>query len=106
MSSAGTLWTIPTQTAGTIIRAVAALGGVAIDLPESYVHYEDNKKPEFLAKFPHGKIPAWEGKDGFLLFEGAPIARYSTWPSSLVFPAGQSTVLEDESIHLFQLSLS
>ncbi|KAJ7704103.1 hypothetical protein B0H17DRAFT_1326766 [Mycena rosella] len=58
------------------IRAVAALGGVAIDLPERYVHHEDNKKPEFLAKFPHGKIPTWEGKDGFLLFEGALIARY------------------------------
>ncbi|KAJ7704054.1 hypothetical protein B0H17DRAFT_1040511, partial [Mycena rosella] len=43
------------------IRAVAALGGVAIDLPERY----------FLAKFHHGKIPAWEGKDGFLLFDGA-----------------------------------
>jgi elongation factor 1-gamma len=37
----------------------------------------DNKKPEFLAKFPHGKIPAFEGSDGFKLFEGAAIARYS-----------------------------
>jgi elongation factor 1-gamma len=36
----------------------------------------DNKKPEFLAKFPHGKIPAYESKGGFKLFEGAAIARY------------------------------
>ena len=36
----------------------------------------DNKKPEFLSKFPHGKIPAFDGADGFKLFEGAAIARY------------------------------
>lgn len=59
------------------IRAAAALGGLTIDLPAAYTHYQDNKKPEFLEKFPHGRIPAWEGKDGFKLFEGAAIARYS-----------------------------
>ena len=58
------------------IRAVAAFGGLKIDLPESYVHFEDNKKPEFLSKFPHGKIPAFEGADGFKLFETTAIARY------------------------------
>ena len=36
----------------------------------------DNKKPEFLEKFPHGKIPALETADGFKLFEGMAIARY------------------------------
>lgn len=46
-------------------------------MPASYVHFEDNKKPEFLAKFPHGKIPALDGADGFKLFETYPIARYS-----------------------------
>ncbi|KAJ7134362.1 hypothetical protein C8R44DRAFT_610687, partial [Mycena epipterygia] len=60
------------------IRTIAALGGIAIDLPQAYNHMEDNKKPEFLSKFPHGKIPAWESKDGFLLFESVVIARYST----------------------------
>jgi glutathione S-transferase len=35
-----------------------------------------NKTPEFLAKFPHGQIPAFEGKDGFLLFEGVAICQY------------------------------
>ncbi|KAJ7038859.1 elongation factor 1-gamma [Mycena alexandri] len=76
MPSAGTLWTIPTQASGKAIRAVAAFGGVAIDLPQVYVHYQDNKKPEFTSKFGHGKTPAWEGNDGFLLFEGATITRY------------------------------
>ncbi|KAI0673201.1 elongation factor 1-gamma [Trametes maxima] len=76
MASIGTLYTIPQQHNGKRIRAVAALAGVKVDLPESYVHFEDNKKPEFLSKFPHGKIPAFDGADGFKLFETAAIARY------------------------------
>jgi hypothetical protein len=97
MSSIGTLYTVPYQTKGKIVRiaqppdkrhsptqlfdiyqikAAAALGGIILDAPESYVHMEDNKKPEFLSKFPHGKIPALETKDGFLLFEGVAISKY------------------------------
>lgn len=63
------------------IRAIAALGGLVLELPAEYTHYEDNKKPEFLAKFPHGKIPALETKDGFKLFEGTAIARYGEYNS-------------------------
>ncbi|OJT11285.1 Elongation factor 1-gamma [Trametes pubescens] len=76
MASIGTLYTTPEQGSGKRIRAVAALNGLKVDLPEHYVHFEDNKKPEFLAKFPHGKIPAFDGADGFKLFESAAIARY------------------------------
>lgn len=35
-----------------------------------------NRSPEFLAKFPLGKVPAFEGADGFNLAEGAAIATY------------------------------
>src|SRR5689334_13462473 len=35
-----------------------------------------NKTPEYLAKFPLGKIPAFEGADGFLLTEGNAIGCY------------------------------
>lgn len=59
------------------VRAAAVLAGVNIELPAGYVHFRDNKKPEFLAKFPHGKIPAFEGADGVKIFEGSAIARYS-----------------------------
>ncbi|KAI8996277.1 elongation factor 1-gamma [Trametes punicea] len=76
MTSIGTLYTTPQQHSGKRIRAVAAFNGLKVDLPEHYVHYEDNKKPEFLSKFPHGKIPAFDGADGFKLFESAAIARY------------------------------
>ncbi len=53
------------------------LNGLQVDLPENYVHHQDNDKPEFRAKFPHGKIPALDGADGFKLFETTAIARYS-----------------------------
>ncbi|KAI0758865.1 elongation factor 1-gamma [Fomes fomentarius] len=76
MSSIGTLWTTSEQANGKRIRAAAAFGGLKIDLPASYTHFEDNKKPEFLSKFPHGKIPAFEGADGFKVFETSAIARY------------------------------
>lgn len=59
------------------IRAAAAFAGLKLDLPANYVHFEDNKKPEFLAKFPHGKIPALDGADGFRVFETTAIAHYS-----------------------------
>lgn len=93
MAPVGTLWTTDIMPTGKAvcsvlcytyllvfivaqIKAVAAYGGIEIAFPESYEHYVDNKKPEFLSKFPHGKIPAWAGTDGFCLFEGYAIARY------------------------------
>ncbi|KAI0920739.1 hypothetical protein AcW1_002400 [Taiwanofungus camphoratus] len=76
MASIGTLYTIPAQDLGKRIRAVAAFASLSVDLPENYTHFETNKTPDFLAKFPHGKIPALETKDGFKLFESTAIARY------------------------------
>lgn len=35
-----------------------------------------NQSPEFLAKFPFGKVPAFEGSDGTLIFESDAIAQY------------------------------
>jgi len=74
MTSIGTLWGVPGS--HKRVLAVAALAGVQIDLPEKYEHFVDNYKPEYTSKFPHAKIPAFEGKNGFLLFEGTAIARY------------------------------
>jgi len=59
-----------------IIRSVAALGGLEIEIAADYTHRQDNHKPEFRSKFPHGKIPALEGPNGLNLTEGAAIARY------------------------------
>ncbi|TFK36132.1 glutathione S-transferase C-terminal-like protein, partial [Crucibulum laeve] len=105
MSPAGTLWTVPVQPQGKAIRATAALGGVTIELPAAYEHFVDNKKPEFLAKFPHGKIPAWEGADGFKLFESTAIARYvaSLAPNAgLLGHTSEDAALVGQWIHLVE----
>ncbi|TFK18934.1 elongation factor 1-gamma [Coprinopsis marcescibilis] len=105
MAPAGTLWTVDAQWKGKAIRALAAYGGVEIALPESYEHYVDNKKSEFLSKFPHGKIPAWEGADGFKLFESAPIARYiaTLAPNSgLLGNSSEDAALVDQWVHFIE----
>jgi elongation factor 1-gamma len=56
-------------------RAVAADANVQVDLP-AFVHAVDNKRLEFVRKFPAGKIMAFEGTDGFLLTETTAIAKY------------------------------
>ena len=94
MSSIGTLYTVDNFPPGSRVRwyfsperslatnvnvqilAVAALADLKIDIAQGYKHYEDNRKPPFLDKFASGKIPAFEGKDGFTLFESSAIARY------------------------------
>ncbi|KAF7369746.1 Elongation factor 1-gamma [Mycena venus] len=123
MAPAGTLYTTPptgrrqsrayiplchpakSVLTGLQIKATAAFGGVAYDTPEGYVHFETNKKPEFTSKFPHGKIPAWDGADGFKLFEGLPIARYIAGlaPNSGLLGHGkEDAALVDQWIHLFE----
>ena len=57
------------------ILSVAALNGLELVLPVSEFKFSDKPK-EFLTKFPHGKIPAFEHSEGWTLLEGASIARY------------------------------
>ncbi|KAJ6465720.1 elongation factor 1-gamma [Mycena sanguinolenta] len=105
MAPAGTLYTTPGQSAGKVIKAAAAFGGVAYELPEGYVHFETNKTSAFTSKFPHGKIPAWDGADGFKLFEGVPIARYiaTLAPNSgLLGHTKEEAALVDQWIHLME----
>ncbi|PBK85629.1 elongation factor 1-gamma [Armillaria gallica] len=100
--STPTLWTIPVQPKGKPIRAAAVIGGVPFKLPDAYTHYDDNLKPPFLGKFPHGKIPAWEDGD-FLLFEWSAIARYvaSKAPNSnLLGSTPEEAAQVDQWIHL------
>jgi len=103
MAPAGTLWTTSYQSSGKLIKSAAVLGGIEITEPSGYEHMVDNKKPEFLSKFAHGKIPAWESADGFRLFEGVAIARYvaSLAPNSgLLGGSLEDSALIDQWIHL------
>ncbi|KAF8510640.1 elongation factor 1-gamma [Hysterangium stoloniferum] len=101
MSSIGTITTADFPAAQRIF-AVAALAGLKIDRAEGYTHFQDNKKPEFLAKFPTGLIPAFESKDGFCLVESSAIERYvaSLAPNSgLLGSSLEESALIDQWVH-------
>lgn len=55
---------------------IAALNGLEVNYPSDFKFGVDNKTPEYLAKFPLGKVPGFEGADGFTLAEGSAIAAY------------------------------
>ncbi|KAG8857818.1 hypothetical protein FRB96_005537 [Tulasnella sp. 330] len=74
--TAGTLWAYPGQHGATKVRAVAAFGDVEITIGEPYEHHVTNKTPEFLKKFPVGKVPAFETAEGLHIFETIAIAAY------------------------------
>ncbi|KAH7927579.1 eEF1-gamma domain-containing protein [Leucogyrophana mollusca] len=108
MPSIGTLWAVTAMPQTTVIRSAAALGGLDITLAEGYKHFEDNKKPEFLAKFPHGKIPAFEGENGFTLTEGLVIARYVAGlapNSGLLGNSAEDTALVDQWVHFAETEI-
>ncbi|KAJ3563530.1 hypothetical protein NP233_g8884 [Leucocoprinus birnbaumii] len=101
MAPIGTLYTTPGQGKGKIIRAIATLGGAEITLAPFEMGVT-NKSPEFLAKFPLGKIPAFEGPNGFKLFEGDAIARYVAGlapNSNLLGSTAEETALINQWIH-------
>ena len=55
------------------IHTIAALNELELELPPPT--FPDNPA-EFMEKFPYGKIPAFEGTEGFKMIEGTAIARY------------------------------
>lgn len=57
------------------MQVIAALNGLELNTPAFQIGV-DNRTPEFLAKFPLGKVPAFEGADGLCLTEGAAIGAY------------------------------
>jgi elongation factor 1-gamma len=50
-----------------------------LDIGQNYNHFETNKTEAFLKKFASGKIPAFEDKEGFTLFESKAIAKYGQY---------------------------
>ncbi|KAJ2804479.1 hypothetical protein H4R20_002495 [Coemansia guatemalensis] len=73
--------TIGTQIGPSNIRTykamiVARIMGIDLASMSSFELGVDNKTPEFLAKYPVGKVPVFEGADGFMLFDSAAISFY------------------------------
>ena len=55
---------------------MAAINGLEVPLVSDFQMGVTNKSPEFLAKFPLGKVPALECADGFCIAETAAICVY------------------------------
>merc|ERR1712186_55222 len=73
---AGTLYTYPDNFRAQKALIAAKYSGAEVTLAKDFVFGETNKSPEFLKKFPLGKVPAFEGSDGLLLTESNAIAYY------------------------------
>merc|ERR1712126_744886 len=73
---AGTLYTYPDNFRAFKALIAAKYSGAQLTVAKDFVFGETNKKPDFLKKFPLGKVPAFEGSDGVLLTESSAIAYY------------------------------
>ncbi|XP_034261708.1 elongation factor 1-gamma [Pantherophis guttatus] len=79
MAVAGTLYTYPENWRAFKALIAAQYSGAKIKVlatPPQFHFGQTNKTPEFLKKFPVGKVPAFEGDDGFCIFESNAIAHY------------------------------
>ncbi|XP_044748072.1 elongation factor 1-gamma [Coccinella septempunctata] len=74
--AAGTLYTYPDnfRSAKALIAAQYAKANVKVE--PNFILGETNKSKDFLKKFPSGKVPAFESKDGLCLQESNSIAYY------------------------------
>ncbi|RHZ54227.1 glutathione S-transferase family protein [Aspergillus thermomutatus] len=73
--SFGTIYSYPNNPRVMKILSAAKLNNLDISYPAFQIG-ADNRTPEFLAKFPLGKVPAFEGADGTKLVESDAIAQY------------------------------
>ncbi|KAJ2357393.1 hypothetical protein GGF43_001489 [Coemansia sp. RSA 2618] len=76
MASIGTLIGPTVNQRNYKARIVANLLNVKLDITPNFEMNVDNKKPEFLAKFPLGKVPVFEGTNDFKLTDSSAIAYY------------------------------
>lgn len=75
MAPFGKIYSYPANPRVNRALIAADMNGLEIELAP-FTMRETNLAPEFLAKFPLGKVPAFEGADGFCLTESVAIATY------------------------------
>uniref|UniRef100_A0A8C0TN71 Elongation factor 1-gamma n=1 Tax=Canis lupus familiaris TaxID=9615 RepID=A0A8C0TN71_CANLF len=76
---AGTLYTYPENWRAFKALIAAQYNGAQVRVLSAPPHFhfgQTKGTPEFLHKFPAGKFPAFEGDDGFCVFESNAIAYY------------------------------
>uniref|UniRef100_A0A0C9RSC4 Elongation factor 1-gamma n=1 Tax=Fopius arisanus TaxID=64838 RepID=A0A0C9RSC4_9HYME len=74
--ASGTLYTYPENFRAYKALIAAQYSGAQVKIAENFVFGETNKSEGFLKKFPLGKVPAFECKDGKYLTESNAIAYY------------------------------
>lgn len=72
----GTLFTYPDNFRASKVLIAAEYSGAKVKTCPNFVFGETNTTKEFLAKFPSGKVPAFESDDGLCLFESNAIAYF------------------------------
>jgi len=72
----GTLFTYPDNFRASKVLIAAEYSGAKVKTCPNFVFGETNITKEFLAKFPSGKVPAFESDDGLCLFESNAIAYF------------------------------
>ncbi|KAK4034678.1 glutathione S-transferase [Parachaetomium inaequale] len=77
MAPFGRFYSYPNNYRVQRCEVIAAMNGLTVELVPGFQAGVTNQSPEYLAKFPLGKIPGFESGDGsFHLAEGQAIARY------------------------------
>ncbi|KAL4631508.1 elongation factor 1-gamma [Arapaima gigas] len=77
--AAGTLYTYPENWRAFKAQIAAQYSGARLKVastPPAFTFGQTNRTPAFLSNFPLGKVPAFQGDDGFCLFESNAIAHY------------------------------
>ncbi|KAI1133796.1 glutathione S-transferase [Nemania abortiva] len=75
MAPFGTIYSYATNPRVNRAMIIADMNGLEIEIP-AFTMRETNRTPEFLSKFALGKVPAFEGADGFCVTESIAIATY------------------------------
>ncbi|XP_056295229.1 elongation factor 1-gamma [Pseudoliparis swirei] len=77
--AAGTLYTYPENWRAFKAQIAAQYSGACLKVASNspaFTFGQTNRTPAFLNNFPLGKVPAYQGDDGFCLFESNAIAHY------------------------------
>uniref|UniRef100_A0A674CLD1 Eukaryotic translation elongation factor 1 gamma n=1 Tax=Salmo trutta TaxID=8032 RepID=A0A674CLD1_SALTR len=94
----GTLYTYPENWRAFKAQIAAQYSGARLKVASSapaFTFGQTNRTPAFLNNFPLGKVPAFQGDDGFCLFESNAIAHYlSNEALRGSSPQAQSQVLQ------------
>uniref|UniRef100_A0A672NP80 Eukaryotic translation elongation factor 1 gamma n=1 Tax=Sinocyclocheilus grahami TaxID=75366 RepID=A0A672NP80_SINGR len=76
---AATLYTYPENWRAFKAQIAAQYSGARLKIASTspaFTFGQSNRSPVFLSNFPLGKVPAYQGDDGFCLFESNAIAHY------------------------------